>query len=132
MARRFRIAVILGDGIGKEVMPEGLRALEAAAGRFGIRDGRMFVRWNDGEGITDPLTYEFDAELVTGDARLDVGVPFTEIEGRAIVAFDHRREPGETEPVTSLEASLWSERLRIYGRPAEDARSRFAGWSIRP
>jgi tartrate dehydrogenase/decarboxylase/D-malate dehydrogenase len=31
-----RIAVIPGDGIGKEVMPEGLRALEAAASRFGI------------------------------------------------------------------------------------------------
>ncbi|WP_404298617.1 tartrate dehydrogenase [Halomonas sp.] len=31
-----RIAVIPGDGIGKEVMPEGLRALEAAAARFGI------------------------------------------------------------------------------------------------
>ena len=31
-----RIAVIPGDGIGKEVVPEGLRALDAAARRFGI------------------------------------------------------------------------------------------------
>jgi tartrate dehydrogenase/decarboxylase/D-malate dehydrogenase len=31
-----RIAVIAGDGIGKEVMPESLRVLEAAARRFGI------------------------------------------------------------------------------------------------
>ena len=31
-----RIAVIAGDGIGTEVMPEGLRALDAAARRFGI------------------------------------------------------------------------------------------------
>ncbi len=31
-----RIAVIPGDGIGKEVVPEGLRVLEAAAARFGI------------------------------------------------------------------------------------------------
>jgi len=29
-----KIAVIAGDGIGKEVMPEGLRALEAAARKF--------------------------------------------------------------------------------------------------
>ena len=36
MARTFDIAVIPGDGIGKEVMPEGLRVLEAAARRFGI------------------------------------------------------------------------------------------------
>ena len=31
-----RIAVIAGDGIGTEVMPEGIRALEAAARRFNI------------------------------------------------------------------------------------------------
>ena len=31
-----RIAVIAGDGIGKEVMPEGLRVMEAAAVKFGI------------------------------------------------------------------------------------------------
>ncbi|HZV39513.1 MAG TPA: tartrate dehydrogenase [Pseudoxanthomonas sp.] len=33
---KHRIAVLPGDGIGQEVMPEGLRVLEAAAGRFGI------------------------------------------------------------------------------------------------
>ncbi|WP_119353846.1 tartrate dehydrogenase [Azohydromonas sediminis] len=31
-----RIAVIAGDGIGQEVVPEGLRVLDAAARRFGI------------------------------------------------------------------------------------------------
>ncbi|MFM8900569.1 MAG: tartrate dehydrogenase [Burkholderiales bacterium] len=31
-----RIAVIAGDGIGQEVMPEGIRVLDAAARRFGI------------------------------------------------------------------------------------------------
>jgi tartrate dehydrogenase/decarboxylase/D-malate dehydrogenase len=31
-----RIAVIPGDGIGKEVMPEGIRVLEVAARKFGI------------------------------------------------------------------------------------------------
>jgi tartrate dehydrogenase/decarboxylase/D-malate dehydrogenase len=36
MKKSFRIAAIPGDGIGKEVMPEGLRALEAAARRFDI------------------------------------------------------------------------------------------------
>jgi len=33
---KLRIAVIEGDGIGKEVVPEGLRVLEAAASRFKI------------------------------------------------------------------------------------------------
>jgi len=31
-----RIAVIAGDGIGKEVMPEGIRVMEVAADKFGI------------------------------------------------------------------------------------------------
>jgi tartrate dehydrogenase/decarboxylase/D-malate dehydrogenase len=33
---RHRIAVIAGDGIGKEVVPEGIRVLEAAGSRFGL------------------------------------------------------------------------------------------------
>ncbi len=36
MATQHKIAVIAGDGIGTEVMPEGLRVLRAAAERFGI------------------------------------------------------------------------------------------------
>jgi tartrate dehydrogenase/decarboxylase/D-malate dehydrogenase len=35
-ARSHRIAVIPGDGIGQEVMPEGVRVLEAVAARFGF------------------------------------------------------------------------------------------------
>ena len=36
MTPTFRIAAIPGDGIGKEVMPEGLRVIGAAAERFGF------------------------------------------------------------------------------------------------
>lgn len=35
-ARGFSIACIPGDGIGKEVLPEGVRVLDAAARRFGF------------------------------------------------------------------------------------------------
>ena len=34
---KHRIAVIAGDGIGKEVVPEGIRVLDAAATRFDLR-----------------------------------------------------------------------------------------------
>jgi len=34
--KRYQIAVIPGDGIGKEVVPEGIRVLEAAAGKYGL------------------------------------------------------------------------------------------------
>lgn len=33
---RYKIAVIPGDGIGKEVMPEGVRVVTRAASQFGI------------------------------------------------------------------------------------------------
>ena len=33
---KHRVAVIPGDGIGKEVLPEGIRVLEAAGRRFGF------------------------------------------------------------------------------------------------
>jgi tartrate dehydrogenase/decarboxylase / D-malate dehydrogenase len=36
MSTPFRVAVLPGDGIGKEVMPEGLKVLEAAASKFGL------------------------------------------------------------------------------------------------
>ncbi|MFZ1363693.1 MAG: tartrate dehydrogenase [Brachymonas denitrificans] len=36
MSKAHRIAVIPGDGIGQEVMPEGLRVLQVAARRFAI------------------------------------------------------------------------------------------------
>ncbi len=34
--QKYRVAVIPGDGIGKEVVPEGIRVLEAAGARFGF------------------------------------------------------------------------------------------------
>ena len=36
MPRSYRIAVIPGDGIGKETTPEGVRVLERAAKKFGF------------------------------------------------------------------------------------------------
>ncbi|MFP1559012.1 isocitrate/isopropylmalate family dehydrogenase [Escherichia coli] len=36
MMKTMRIAAIPGDGIGKEVLPEGIRVLQAAAERWGF------------------------------------------------------------------------------------------------
>ena len=41
----FKIAVIAGDGIGKEVMPEGLRVVQAAAQRFGLQLDITPIAW---------------------------------------------------------------------------------------
>lgn len=45
MIPQFKIAVVPGDGIGKEVMPEGLRALDAAAKRFDIQLQYTHIDW---------------------------------------------------------------------------------------
>jgi tartrate dehydrogenase/decarboxylase/D-malate dehydrogenase len=72
--RSYRIAVIPGDGIGKEVVPEGLRALEAAGSKFGFdltldemdfascdyyrRHGRMMPEdWKDRIGSHDAIFF---------------------------------------------------------------------------
>ena len=44
MSRSYRIAVIPGDGIGKEVVPEGVRVLEKAAKRHGFE---LALDWFD-------------------------------------------------------------------------------------
>ena len=45
MAAALKIAVIPGDGIGKEVMPEGMRVLRTAAKRFGIELATTDIGW---------------------------------------------------------------------------------------
>src|SRR6202451_3755716 len=35
--KSFKVAVIAGDGIGKEVVPEGIRVVDAAGARYGFR-----------------------------------------------------------------------------------------------
>jgi len=45
MSKRYQIAVIPGDGIGKEVMPEGLRVLQAAVQRFDIDLDLKPIEW---------------------------------------------------------------------------------------
>jgi tartrate dehydrogenase/decarboxylase/D-malate dehydrogenase len=46
MGRNYSIAVIAGDGIGKEVVPEGQRVVEAAAKRFGFTVDWTGYDWN--------------------------------------------------------------------------------------
>ena len=45
MGKTYRIAAIPGDGIGKEVLPEGVRVLNAAARRFGIELQFNEIEW---------------------------------------------------------------------------------------
>src|SRR5256885_5854636 len=51
VAKTYEIAAIPGDGIGKEVVPEGMRVLEAAGRRFGFALKWRGVGWSLG-GLT--------------------------------------------------------------------------------
>src|SRR5260370_24731090 len=44
--KTFNIAVIAGDGIGKEVVPEGIRVLDAAGKRFGFQFIWQLFDWS--------------------------------------------------------------------------------------
>lgn len=46
MGKSYRIAVIAGDGIGKEVVPEGMKVIEAAGRRFGFTVDWTEHDWN--------------------------------------------------------------------------------------
>ena len=62
-----RIAVIAGDGIGKEVMPEGLRVVQAAADAFGIAlafDHFDFSSWD---------YYERHGKMLPDDWKEQIG-----------------------------------------------------------
>jgi tartrate dehydrogenase/decarboxylase / D-malate dehydrogenase len=62
-----RIAVIAGDGIGQEVMPEGLRVMEAAATRFGLDlafDHFDFSSW---------AYYERHGKMLPDDWKAQIG-----------------------------------------------------------
>ncbi len=66
-----RIAAIAGDGIGTEVMPEGLRVLEAAASRFDIDltiDHFDFASWNWYEKHGSMMPDDWKAQIGSHDA----------------------------------------------------------------
>ena len=45
MSKTFRIAAIAGDGIGVEVMPEGIKVVQKAAARYGIELEFQHFEW---------------------------------------------------------------------------------------
>jgi tartrate dehydrogenase/decarboxylase / D-malate dehydrogenase len=67
--RVYRIAVIPGDGIGKEVMPEGIRVLERAAGLHGFR---IEQHWHD---FACCDYYTRHGKMMPDDWKERIGIP---------------------------------------------------------
>ncbi len=82
MSKTHRVAVIPGDGIGKEVMPEALRVLGRAQARFGFRLQATDVPWASCDWYAahgDMMPADWKAQLQGQDALLfgAVGWPAT-------------------------------------------------------
>ena len=67
--RRYTVAVIDGDGIGKEVMPEGIRVLEAAAAKFGFA---VEQQWHD---FASCDYYAQHGQMMPDDWKTRIGKP---------------------------------------------------------
>ena len=67
MSRSYRIAVIPGDGIGKEVVPEGVRVLEKAAKRHGFE---LKLDWFD---FASCDYYEKHGRMMPEDWKAKIG-----------------------------------------------------------
>ncbi len=82
MSKTHRIAVIPGDGIGKEVMPEALRVLKKAEARFGFKLQATPIEWASCDWYAahgDMMPADWKAQLQGQDALLfgAVGWPAT-------------------------------------------------------
>src|SRR6187455_1475014 len=69
--KQYRIAVIPGDGIGKEVVPEGLRVLEMAAKKHGVSvhfDHFDFASWDYYEKHGEMMPEDWKAKIGKHDA----------------------------------------------------------------
>ena len=74
--KTYRIAAIPGDGIGKEVVPEGIRVLDAVAKKHGI-DFRTAAKV-----FLDPFIVEFDDRDAANELRFNaIGL----VDGRMLL-----------------------------------------------
>src|SRR2546430_9483168 len=69
--KQYRIAVIPGDGIGKDVIPEGLRVLQAAAKKHDVSvhfDHFDFASWDYYEKHGEMMPEDWKAKIGKHDA----------------------------------------------------------------
>ena len=91
--KSYKIAVIPGDGIGKEVMPEGLRVLKAAAARFGIAIEPTQIEWASCD------YYAAHGQMMPDDWK-------TQLEGQDAILFGAVGWPSTVPDHVSLWGSL--------------------------
>ena len=93
MGKTYKIACIPGDGIGKEVMPEGLRMLEAVSRRFGVQFQFTPIEWASCEH------YAKTGQMMPDDWK-------AQLEGHDAIFFGAVGWPGTVPDHISLWGSL--------------------------
>jgi tartrate dehydrogenase/decarboxylase/D-malate dehydrogenase len=88
---KYNIAVIEGDGIGHEVMPEALRVLEAVGRRFDVNFAWKHFDWSCEHFLKTGRMMPEDAldQLRTFDAIFLGAVGFTSTHWEAFVGFTY-------------------------------------------
>ena len=102
---RHRVAAIPGDGIGKEVVPEGQRVLDAAARRFGFE-----LEWT---------TFDWSCEVYAKTGRMTASPRIVALRGRT---------PG-TSPDKGVDLNSHASSLRLLPMEAPSPASAAPGWT---
>ena len=141
--RVYNIAVIPGDGIGKEVMPEGVRVLEAAAKKFGFelrqdnfdsprcdyyaKHGRMMPEdWKDKIGRHDAIFFGAVGWPATVPDHISLWGSLHQVPPR--VRPVHQSAPGAADARRAVAArQSQAGRHRLLGRAREHRGRIFGG-----
>ena len=105
--KTHKIAVIAGDGIGKEVMPEGIRVVEAAARRFNIR-----IEWTRFEWASCDY-YAAHGKMLPDDW-------FEQLKGYEAIFFGAVGWPGLVPDHISISMLYWDERVAEMAKDYPD------------
>ena len=140
MAPPFRIAVIPGDGIGKEVMPEGVRVLDAAAKRFKLQLQYQHIEWascdwyaKTGQMMPDDWRRQLEGSdalrRFLGEADPDgdlLRTPLAEIEKRHILRVLSSTGGNKTRAarILGIDTKTLYNKLKSYGAAAAAFRRR--------
>ena len=129
--KQYRIAVIPGDGIGKEVVPEGLRVLEVAAKKHGVSvqfDHFDFASWDYYEKHGEMMPEDWKAKIGKHDAIYfgAVGWP-AKIPGSHFVVGIADQVPPRIRPVRQPAPGAADARRAVAARQPQARRYRFLG-----
>jgi tartrate dehydrogenase/decarboxylase/D-malate dehydrogenase len=121
--KTYRIAVIAGDGIGKEVIPAGIEVLTLAASQDGFACDFTHIGWGcdyylqtgrmmDADGIAQLLTYDAIYLGAIGDPRVadhisarDLILPLRQRLGQYVNLRPMRLMPGISSPLANRGAA---------------------------